>query len=166
MKSPSKNKQSQCESDDTACKHDGYHPDLEPEQRDTGSHTYKQRGPFESALQTMWPQHVKGEKYGEVHDDADHGGSDGCQRRSKFEIAVSRFDEGTAEQNEQKDGRNVKNVTTMDAATAEANIASGPNTALVQPPTKPTKETTMMSGPGVVSPSARPSIICSPVNQW
>ncbi len=36
---------------------------------------------------------------------------------------------------------------------------SGPNISFVQPPTKPTKATTMISGPGVVSPNARPSII-------
>ena len=35
------------------------------------------------------------------------------------------------------------------------------SSCLVQPPTKPTKATTMISGPGVVSPSARPSIICA-----
>jgi len=57
-------------------------------------------------------------------------------------------------------GRKVKNVTTEAATAPDRKSASGPKTSLVQPPTKPTKATTMMSGPGVVSPSARPSIIC------
>jgi hypothetical protein len=35
---------------------------------------------------------------------------------------------------------------------------------LVHAPTKPTKDTTMISGPGVVSPKARPSIICVAVS--
>ena len=63
------------------------------------------------------------------------------------------------------DGRNVKNVTTAAAAAPARNSASRPNSAFVQPPTKPTKATTMISGPGVVSPSARPSIICGAVSQ-
>jgi len=37
---------------------------------------------------------------------------------------------------------------------------------LLHPPTNPTNATTMMSGPGVVSPSANPSIICEAVSQW
>ena len=63
------------------------------------------------------------------------------------------------------DGRNVKNVTTQAPATPPSASASGPATACVQPPTKPTKATTMMSGPGVVSPSASPSIICVALSQ-
>jgi hypothetical protein len=57
-------------------------------------------------------------------------------------------------------GRKVKKVTTAGRQRRARNSASGPSTCLVQPPTKPTKATTMISGPGVVSPSARPSIIC------
>ena len=49
------------------------------------------------------------------------------------------------------EGRKVKNVATSAPATPA--------------PRKPTKATTMMSGPGVVSPSARPSIICGAVSQ-
>ena len=62
------------------------------------------------------------------------------------------------------DGRNVKKVTTHAAAMP---VASGDAaSACVQPPTNPTNATTMMSGPGVVSPSASPSIICGAVSQW
>src|SRR5438132_4238992 len=50
------------------------------------------------------------------------------------------------------DGRNVKNVT-MAAAKAPDQNNESPTTRRVQPPTKPTKATTMISGPGVVSPS-------------
>lgn len=46
--------------------------------------------------------------------------------------------------------RNANSVTTINTATAQANIASGPNTALAQPPTKAEKETATMSGPSVV----------------
>ena len=63
------------------------------------------------------------------------------------------------------DGRNVKNVTTVAASTPPANERVGPSTCWPQPPTKPTKATTMISGPGVVSPSARPSSICAVVSQ-
>ena len=42
---------------------------------------------------------------------------------------------------------------------------SAPNNCVVQPPTKPTNATTMINGPGVVSPSARPSIIWPGVTQ-
>ena len=51
-------------------------------------------------------------------------------------------------------------------ATALASWASGPHTACSQPPTKPTKATTMISGPGVVSPRTRPSIICALLSHW
>ena len=57
-------------------------------------------------------------------------------------------------------GRNVKYVATHAPAMPASASESGPNSAFVQPPTKPTNATTMMSGPGVVSPSASPSIIC------
>jgi hypothetical protein len=63
------------------------------------------------------------------------------------------------------DGRKVKNVATQAPATAAASSASAPSASLVHPPRKPTNATTMMSGPGVVSPSARPSIICAAVSQ-
>src|SRR5688572_9743161 len=56
------------------------------------------------------------------------------------------------------DGRNVKNVTTNAPATP-ASAGDPAIAAWVQPPTKPTKVTTMIRGPGVVSPSASPSII-------
>jgi hypothetical protein len=64
------------------------------------------------------------------------------------------------------DGRKVKNVTTVAATAPESKSESVPKMAWVQPPTKPTKDTTMMSGPGVVSPSASPSIIWVGVSQW
>ena len=61
-------------------------------------------------------------------------------------------------------GRNVKNVATQAPAMPASASDSGPKTIFVQPPTKPTNATIMMSGPGVVSPSARPSIICAGVS--
>ncbi len=63
------------------------------------------------------------------------------------------------------DGRNVKIVATVAPATPANTKLPGPRISFVQPPTKPTKATTMISGPGVVSPNARPSIICVPVSQ-
>ncbi len=57
------------------------------------------------------------------------------------------------------DGRKVNQVTRTAASAPAKRRASGPNGALPQAPTKPTKATTMISGPGVDSPSARPSII-------
>src|SRR5512144_1647692 len=62
-------------------------------------------------------------------------------------------------------GRNVKNVATVAPAMPASASDSAPNTCRVQPPTKPTNATTMISGPGVDSPSARPSIICGGVSQ-
>ena len=64
------------------------------------------------------------------------------------------------------DGRKVKKVATLAPAKPARNRASGPKISLVQAPTKPTKDTTMISGPGVVSPRARPSIIWVPVSHW
>ena len=49
------------------------------------------------------------------------------------------------------EGRKVKKVATHAPAIPDVNSASGPNTSFVQPPTKPTKATIMISGPGVVS---------------
>ena len=63
------------------------------------------------------------------------------------------------------EGKKVKKVTTVAASAPPSSSASGPSTWRVQPPTKPTKATTMINGPGVVSPSARPSIICAPLSQ-
>ena len=63
------------------------------------------------------------------------------------------------------DGRDVNHVTSIAASAPLRNSASGPAIALAWPPRKPTKATTMISGPGVVSPSARPSIICVAVSQ-
>ena len=60
----------------------------------------------------------------------------------------------------------VAGATTTAATAPDMNAASGPKICLVQPPTNPTNVTTMMSGPGVVSPSASPSIICVAVSQW
>ena len=64
------------------------------------------------------------------------------------------------------DGKNVNQVATHAPSAAPKNRASGPITALPQLATKPTKATTMINGPGVVSPSARPSIICGVVSHW
>lgn len=62
-------------------------------------------------------------------------------------------------------GRKVKKVATVAPARPASASASGPKISFVHAPTKPTKATTMISGPGVVSPSARPSIICGPLSQ-
>ena len=63
------------------------------------------------------------------------------------------------------EGKKVNQVTTVAASAAPQNSACGPSTAWPQPPTKPTNDTTMIKGPGVVSPSARPSIICAALSQ-
>ena len=63
------------------------------------------------------------------------------------------------------EGRKVNHVTTVAASAPARKRCSGPNSCFVQPPTKPTKATTMIKGPGVVSPSASPSIICGGVSQ-
>ena len=57
------------------------------------------------------------------------------------------------------DGRKVKNVAMIAPKEPAMNIALAPRSCWVQAPTNPTKATTMISGPGVVSPSASPSII-------
>jgi hypothetical protein len=56
------------------------------------------------------------------------------------------------------EGRKVNTVATTAPAMPAANGLS-PRVCDDQPPRKPTKATIMMSGPGVVSPSASPSII-------
>lgn len=61
-------------------------------------------------------------------------------------------------------GKKVKKVTTVAPVKAETKWAFGPNTCVTHPLTNPTNVTTMMSGPRVVSPTARPSIICCGVS--
>jgi len=58
--------------------------------------------------------------------------------------------------------RKVKKVATAPPATPahSGDNASGPKICLVQPPTKPNRSRSLISGPGVVFASARPSIIC------
>ena len=63
------------------------------------------------------------------------------------------------------DGKKVKNVTKIAAIVADNKALSTPKNGCVQPPTNPTNVTTMISGPGVVSPNAKPSIICAVVSQ-
>ena len=60
-----------------------------------------------------------------------------------------------------KEGRKVNHTTVRVAATAPHQLPSR-----FQPPMKPTKATTMISGPGVVSPRARPSAMAAAVSQW
>ena len=83
------------------------------------------------------------------------------QRRGEPQLAVRALDQRPAEQDEQErrqereagddaSPRPRRRGTARQARTAPAPYA----------PTKPTNATTMISGPGVVSPSARPSIIC------
>ena len=62
-------------------------------------------------------------------------------------------------------GRKVNHTTTKVAATASHQWPGAPNTPVFQPPMKPTKATTMIKGPGVVSPRARPSTIWLALNQ-
>ena len=62
-----------------------------------------------------------------------------------------------------KDGRKVKKVTTRAATTPAA--SGDARNGCCQPPRKPTKLTTMMSGPGVDSPSAMPASICGALSQ-
>ena len=57
------------------------------------------------------------------------------------------------------EGKNVNHVTKVAANAPDQNKLSDPNTALAYPPINPTNVTTMMRGPGVVSPNAKPSII-------
>lgn len=59
------------------------------------------------------------------------------------------------------EGRKVNQVATVAPTTPAATRAAGPRVALVHAPTNPTKATIMINGPGVVSPSASPSIICA-----
>ena len=107
----------------------------------------------------MRPENVPGEEQGEVDDDADHRGRDRRQRRGEAQLAMGRLDQRAAGRMKENDGRKVKNVR-PGAAMPERDSESAPNKVFVQPPTKPTNATTMISGPGVDSPSARPSIIC------
>ena len=83
----------------------------------------------------------------------------------KSQPAVRRFDQRTAGENEQEARqKGEERRDAWRAATPASASDSGPKSCRVQPPTKPTNATTMISGPGVVSPSARPSIICAGVS--
>lgn len=82
----------------------------------------------------------------------------GCLRVASTNGAPARMN--------RNDGRKVKKVATMAPTSAAAASLPGPSMACCQPPRKPTKVTTRISGPGVVSPSARPSIICPAPSHW
>ena len=107
------------------------------------------------------PQHVIGEEQREIQDHADDRCRDRRKRRREAEPPVRRFDEGAAGEDEDERGQEGEERDDVGRQRAPAKSASGPSTCLIQPPTNPTNATTMISGPGVVSPSARPSIICA-----
>jgi hypothetical protein len=82
------------------------------------------------------------------------------------EVAAGRLDQRRAGEDEEERRQEGEEGRDARRRAPGRDQVSAPNSALVQPPTKPTKATTMISGPGVVSPSARPSIICVPVSHW
>ena len=82
------------------------------------------------------------------------------------QLAVRRLDERPAREDEQEGRQEREERRDARAGDAgERRARRGRTAALVHAPTKPTNATTMMSGPGVVSPSASPSIICAAVSQ-
>ena len=143
------------------------HAEPRAEQGERGGGEDRERGDVEPArrrrgLPPARPEHVPREERGEVHDDADHRGGDRGQRRGEAHLAVRRLDErpaGEDEQERRQEGEERRDDRAGMPASEQR--TPGPAAPCVQPPTKPTNATTMMSGPGVVSPSARPSIICA-----
>ena len=127
------------------------------------------REPVHIAAQALRPDQVIGKKYSKIKDNADHSAPttaaviafNGAVNDS-FPWVVSI--KGAPIKIKIKLGKKVKNVTTPAPVKAETNRASGPNTCVTHPPTNPTNVTTMMSGPGVVPPQARLSIICPGVS--
>src|SRR5205814_4429480 len=111
------------------------------------------------------PQYVNGEEDREIDDHADDGGRDAGQRAVNFICPCVDSTSGPPARMNRNDGRNVNQVATLAASAPARHRCSGPNNCFAQPPTKPTNATTMIRGPGVVSPSARPSIICGGVSQ-
>src|SRR5581483_68516 len=66
--------------------------------------TEHERACIERRRESVRPQHVIGEEYGEIEDHADHGRGNAGERRGEFNIAPSRFDRRGADENEKKGG--------------------------------------------------------------
>ena len=86
----------------------------------------------------------------------------GAPRRRSSRLASTR---GAPARMNPNDGTKVNHTVTRVAARAAGQLPAVPSRPVFQPPMKPTKATTMIRGPGVVSPSARPSTIWPAVSQ-
>ena len=110
--------------------------------------------------EALRPEHVPREEHREVHDHAHDRRRDPGERRGEADVAVRRLDERRADQDEHERGQEREERRDRRAGHARSEERLGDRTApCVHAPTKPTNATTMISGPGVVSPSASPSII-------
>src|SRR6185503_5067034 len=96
-------------------------------------------------------QDVEREPDREVEDDADHRCGDGRPRRASMYGAPRKI--------HRKQGAKVTQVV-RSAPMVPARSGAMPAGGWLYAPRKPTNCTTMMSGPGVVSASPRPSTIC------
>ncbi len=115
---------------------------------------------IQSIFELFWPFPSVGraicamKKPSEAGDHADHRRRDGHQWHGEMRLAVGRFHQRSAGQDEDERGQEGEPGHPPAASAAPRNCRSGPSTCCVQPPRKPAKATTMTKGPGVVSPSA------------
>lgn len=148
-----------CQADQSAGNQHLDHPSFEAEQGNRCRYRDHSGRPIKRPIEAFWPKHVIAEEHCEVEDHAHYCSRDPRQRCGELHLVVSRFHQratGEDEQERRQEGEPGDEL----AATAPArNGCSAPNIGCTYPPTKPTKATTMISGPGVVSPKARPSII-------
>ena len=103
-----------------------------------------------AALPALRPEHVPREEHREVDDHADHGRGDAVSGAVNRSWPCVDLDERAAGEDEQE--RRQEREERRDARAGDArpaNSDSRPKIACVQPPTKPTNATTMISGPGV-----------------
>ena len=84
------------------------------------------------------------------------------KRMSPLEASTS----GAPARMNPKEGRKVNHTVTRVAAIARSQFSAPAARPWFQPPMKPTKATTMINGPGVVSPRAMPSSIWLAESQW
>ena len=97
--------QSPCHAQYPASQNDRNHAGLEAKQGKRRTGRQQNGKPVNSIAGIRNPEYMVGEEQSEAGDDAHHGGSDCGERRGEFEVAVRGFDEGSAQENENKAGQ-------------------------------------------------------------
>ncbi len=107
----------------------------------------------------FWSKLMIAKKQCQIQNNPHDSSCDSRQWCGKFNDTMGAFYEWTTRKNKKSEGRKVNQVTNIAATVPAKNSMLGPKKPLSYPPMNPTNVTTIISGPGVVSPRARSSII-------